>query len=286
MLRRLTEKQYRRVALLYGFDGPAMTEREAAEAEGVDRRAVHDSKNQALGRRREVECEDTLIDAVTKALWRRIPSMDREAARGHALMLRHRMGERWLSGVREVREPGKLSSDGYLWFLWLVGKNFTLRDMDLREERGISPAAPEALDSHRTRFKTNKNTQKKDPIIYPDERGVVCADDKWGDRSSVETRPSGLRWESDRYTPMSRYDRRVNELTEQYELGAITRVEYETDLVMALADDQQNDGTEEGRARLRQQVEWAAGAFLLGAIGKREYDRRVSLALRSYVRQG
>lgn len=45
---RLTEVQYRRLAKLYGFHGPAMSERQVAREEGVYRNAVHQSHAAAL----------------------------------------------------------------------------------------------------------------------------------------------------------------------------------------------------------------------------------------------
>ena len=45
---RLTEVQYRRVALLYGFHGPPMSGRQVARAEHVHLNAVQQSHNAAL----------------------------------------------------------------------------------------------------------------------------------------------------------------------------------------------------------------------------------------------
>lgn len=44
----LTETQYRRIALLYGFHGPPRTVRQVAAMEGVYPNAVQDSHTQAL----------------------------------------------------------------------------------------------------------------------------------------------------------------------------------------------------------------------------------------------
>jgi hypothetical protein len=45
---KLTETQYRRVALLYGFDGPEMGVREVARAEGRDKVAIQKSRDAML----------------------------------------------------------------------------------------------------------------------------------------------------------------------------------------------------------------------------------------------
>lgn len=45
---RLTETQYRRLAKLYGFHGPPMSERQVANEEGVYRNAVHQSHASAI----------------------------------------------------------------------------------------------------------------------------------------------------------------------------------------------------------------------------------------------
>lgn len=50
LLERLTPTMYRRVSLLYGFDGPEMTERAAATAEGCARIRVRDSRDAAIDR--------------------------------------------------------------------------------------------------------------------------------------------------------------------------------------------------------------------------------------------
>jgi hypothetical protein len=48
LLERLTETQYRRLALLFGFDGPAMGVRETARAEGVRDYAIRQSRDSAF----------------------------------------------------------------------------------------------------------------------------------------------------------------------------------------------------------------------------------------------
>lgn len=204
LLSRLTEKQYRRVALLYGFDGPEMSVREVAEAEDVSKPAVH--------------------------------------------YVRHKVLD-------------KMSSDGYLWVLWLMHRSLGVND------DGLSEAPEENGDI----------SQEEINEILALRGGRIL--DKRGDE---------LRWESERFGPESSYDRKIDRLTDEFANGSFTRVEYDRDMVLALAEDLRpdSDALEEDWIELKQEVEWACGAFEMGAIQKRERDRRVSLALRTYVSKG
>lgn len=295
LMRRLTEKQYRRVSLLFGFDGPPMSQREVAEAEGVARFAILNSKQQVVGRTVNEET-DRLVRFVAEHLQKHWPEKDQETLRGHAQLLKHRMGERWVGGERKVKEPGKLSADAYLWLLWVVGTFFILCDTHTREGRGkggqelprspSSPAAPAALMFSPTRHKTDKETGEKVPLFYPHEREVMWIDRQWEDRGAIKVRPSGTWYESDRFTPKSKYDRTTDETIFQAEAGQLTKVEFDRDMVLALADDRVYGPheDEERRATLKQELEWAFGARELGALTREECDRRVSRLLRAYVR--
>ena len=53
LMANLTDVQYRRLALLYGFDGPAMSQRAAAEVEGVAQPTVKESHDAALEKLRD-----------------------------------------------------------------------------------------------------------------------------------------------------------------------------------------------------------------------------------------
>lgn len=295
LMRRLTEKQYRRVALLYGFDGPPMSQREVAEAEGVGRIRVRKSVRQAVGYRTEVSVERQLVEAIASALQERWPEKDQEVVIGYVQLLRRRMRERWEPVRQETLVPGKLSNDAYLWLFWVGCKVFMGSDTEVLEERGAerlklprttkSPAAPEALDSAPDKRRTSRKTGEQLPMYYPEERGVMHVDWNPEKRSGFAPRRGADSWESDRFTPRSPYDRAIDRLTDEFENGSITRVEYDRDMVVALARQQHPrlDDRDDVDQEFKQELEWAFGARELGAITNRECDRRVSAALRSYV---
>lgn len=66
----LTSTQNRRVALLYGFNGKPLSERQAAKREGVSQRAIQKSRDQAFERLRR--------NATMALHWAMIPIRFRE----------------------------------------------------------------------------------------------------------------------------------------------------------------------------------------------------------------
>lgn len=210
LMDRLTDTQYRRVALLFGFDGPEMTQRDVAEIEDISHISVYEAKELAFD---------------------------------------------------------KLKNDMYLWFLWLVGKVFIPNDSAISADRGRVAA----LHASETRRRPGQGVEE--------ERDELLAQGSVGH----EPRPGGAEWDSDRFTPRSFYDRQVDTLMERFEGGGLSRVEYETEMVLALADQQNPNGPEVQRDELQQTVEWAVGAREIGDITREECDRRISRNLRAYV---
>lgn len=208
LIRRLTEKQYRRVALLYGFDGEPMSERDVAATEGVARRTIR-----------------TVVGRVYD----------------------------------------KLRQNGRLWLLWVVGKHFVSPDLYINE----------AADLHEAETSKRPDTATDQEMNEMYDRGFT----------RLDTRPGKDAWASDQYHPESTYDRELDRLTDEFETGSLTRVEYDRDMILAFAADKYEDADtlESDWIELKQEVEWALGARELGAITRRDCDHRVSLALRSYV---
>lgn len=160
--------------------------------------------------------------------------------------------------IRQAKD--KLKSDGYLWVLWVLGKHFM----------GSDPGHSEAPGPHHA----------ADETFTPDELLELMT--QRGGRI-LDSRDENIRWESDRFHPASPYDVEVDDLNDAYENGDITRLDWQVGLVLARADDQNPDGSDEARTELRQKLEWAFGGQRLGLLSKQECDRRVSQVLRSYV---
>lgn len=208
LLQRLTEKQYRRVALLYGFDREPMSFRKVAKAEGV----IH-----------------TTIQTI------------------------------------HDRVLAKFKQNGYLWLLWVVGKHFM----------SYNTYTSEAAELHEAETSKRPDTATDQEMEEMYDRGFTI----------VEPYPGKDGWASDQYHPESTYDRELDRLTDEFENGSLTRVEYDRDMILAFAADKYEDADtlESDWIELKQEVEWALGARELGAITRRDSDHRVSLALRSYV---
>jgi len=301
-MERLTEKQYRRVALLFGFDGPSMSQREVAEVEEVDRRAVGDSLRQVVGRKERI-ATDRLVRFVASNLGQHWPEKERETLRGYAQLLKRRMGKRWVEGQKAGKVPGKLGADAYLWLYWLVGNFFTLRDTSSQEAyeatRLYSSEVEAGKKKRHALLAKNIKAAAQDFANESDEAKHSVRGDRsttWKDTvrmlnnedtqrgwSFIRPNPGRDSWEADRFHPKSKYDRSVDELTEKFKRGRLSRVEYETELVLALASDRVSRAFQQDKDELRQNVEWAVGARELGAITGRECDRRISSALRAYV---
>lgn len=139
MLERLTEIQYRRMVLLYGFDGPALTEREVAEVEKCARRSVRQSQ-----------------DAAERILGR----------------------------------------DWRMWLLWLTW--YALQNIHTPNSDVWNNEAEARHDKFRCDPETGDLVPLLDPFNAPE--AIPSREVEADRRSVVELRPSGTRWESDRYT--------------------------------------------------------------------------------------
>lgn len=207
MLECLTEIMYRRVALLYGFDGPAMTERKAASVEGCSRGSLRESRDTAFAR---------------------------------------------------------MTGDWRLWTLWLLYGFGKFSDPPGSYKGEAWGEAYEAWTAHPTGHAIEQEMQEMA------ERGF----------ERLDLYPGMNGWESDRYTPRSRYDREIDAAIVNGEIG-LRRVFTERRMLLAARDAERNakgDPDEYDREITRALFEREAGR-----LDQEEFDRRTLLALRAYV---